>query len=173
MEAIAYTALTMAAAVGLLAFSLAAFIRAYHYLQTHCAVRLMRQRGRLLSRADFEQRVADSTGTVLFEYPTLGWRVLRVWWTPDDVLARAHSAGFSEHSPEPDGVATSQFETWCHDTYTDLQSGRAFLVPLYIFGAAFQRFSRSLRTRFPMMRSVFVRSASVHFTRVTESKGNA
>ena len=173
METIAYTALTIAAVIGALVLAIAAYIRFCHYRQTHRAIRVMRQCGRLLSRADFEQRVATSSGTVIFEYPTLGWRVLRVWWTPDDVLGLAHSAGISEQSPDSEGVAPSPFEMWCHDTYTDLQRGRAFLVPLYIFGSAFQRFSQALRSRFPTMRSAFVHSALVHFTRTNEPNGNA
>lgn len=161
MEAIAYTALTIAVVIG----APAVYIRVCHYRQTHRAVRLMRQCGRFLSRADFEQRIAKSSGTVIFEYPTLGWRVMRVWWTPDDVLALADSAGISKESPTPNAAEPSPFEIWCNDTYTNEQSGRAFLVPIYIFGSAYSRFPQSLGTRFPAMNSISVRSAFVELTR--------
>jgi len=132
----------------------------------------MRERGRILSEVEFEQHLANSNGTVLLEYPTLGWRVLRVWWTPDDVSALADAAGISRQSPDSEGAGPSPFETWCYDTYTDLQGGHAFLVPLYLFGSAFQRFGPSLRARHPAMKTALVRSALVHFARGGKPNGN-
>jgi hypothetical protein len=173
MEVFGNIALTIIAVIAALVFAGFILIRACHDLLIYRAVRLMHRSGRFLSRRDFEQRVAASTGTVVFEYPTLGWRVLRVWWTPDDIRSIGQAANLSEQSTDSEGVTPSPFEAWCHDTYTDLDRGHALIVPFYLFGAAYYRFRESLLAGAPSLRSVCVRSASVHFCRTYEPNGNA
>ena len=75
MPAFAYAVLTIGFVVGVLGLAFVIYIRISHYLLTYRAVRLMRRSGRFLSRTDFEHHLATSTGTVLFESPTLGFRV--------------------------------------------------------------------------------------------------
>jgi hypothetical protein len=87
--------------------------------------------------------------------------------------SRHRSANLSEQAPDSEGVTPSPFEAWCHDIYTDLDRGHALIVPFYLFGAAYHRFRESLLARVPSLRSVCVRSASVHFFRTHEPTGNA
>jgi len=173
MNLFVYTLLAIVIVIGLLVLALDIFIRVCYYLNIYSDIRRMRQAGRCLSRIEFEQRVASSTGTVIFEYPTIGWPILRVWWTPDDVLACAHSAGISEPPPELN-FDPCPFDVWCHDTYTDLQRGRAYLVPLYLIGSAFDRFERSLKGRFPDFSATTVLSGHVEtFRKLTKRVGKA
>jgi hypothetical protein len=120
MEALAYVILAIVVLIGALCLAFAIYIRTIHYLLTYRAVRQMRQTGRFLSKSEFEQRVEASAGTVIFEYPTLGWRVLRIWWTPDDVLSLAQSAGISDRSPDSQGHDPSPLEAWIHDNFWEI-----------------------------------------------------
>src|ERR1043165_8076429 len=161
MQALGLAALVIAIIIGLMALVFAICIRLGHYSDTRRATRLMRERGRLLAQPDFERRLAKKSGTVILELPTLGWRVLRAWWTPDDVAARGLTTGLSDQSPKGHGFFGSPLEEWCHDTYTDLEKGSALLVPLYLFGSRFQSYERSLRARYPSLQIVRVFSAGV------------
>jgi hypothetical protein len=155
-----YTVLVLAALCGALFLLLNIYIRVGHHLETWGAIRLMRERGRLLSKADFEQKLADSSGSVIFEYPEAGWRVLRVWWTPDDVLAIAREAGISDKSPDPETIPVSRFDTWGQHQYTDLETGRALLAVLSLW-CVLPNFSPTLEAHFPGMRTVFLYSGLV------------
>ncbi|WP_042725125.1 hypothetical protein [Chthoniobacter flavus] len=123
----------------------------------------MHRLGRMLFRGQFERHLLASRGTVIFEYPTLGLRVLRVWWTPDDIRAVAAAMGIPDESVP--GAGVPPFELWCHDTYLDPERGKAFIVPLYLFGSGCHRFIQSVGARFPMMKHTYVCSAAVRFFR--------
>ncbi len=167
MAVFGYALLITAAFCGLLIGTCAIYLRVLHYAGTYRVVHRLHRLGRVLFRGQFERHLRACRGTVIFEYPTLGWRVLRVWWTPDDVHAVAGAAGIpGEGVP---GAGVPPFEIWCHDTYLDLDRGKAFIVPYYLFGAGGRRFIRSLGMRFPEMKHTYVCSAAVQFFRATPS----
>jgi hypothetical protein len=80
--------------------------------------RRMRTAGRWLPRQDLLRHLERQTGTLIVEYPTPGWRFSRLWWT-NETLENQESLGVPE------------FERWCHQQYTDLDCGRAFLVGVW------------------------------------------
>ena len=115
--------------------------------------------GRLLAKTDFEQRISAASGTVILEYPTLGWNVVRVWWTPDDIVAAARDAGIPDQSSDPGGD-TAAPRGMVLMTFTDLERGRASLVSWYLIGWA-----ACVRLEKLHPRSVLVRSGVVHLVR--------
>jgi len=136
-----------------------AWIRISHYLMTRKALGQMRKTHRYLSRADFEAHLAASRGSVIFENPTITWRVMRVWWTPDDIVEK--TAHVSAESPDARGMEPSPRETLLQDVYLDLKRGSALLVPMYLFGPAPQKYFTKFQARFPKVPTASARSAIV------------
>lgn len=168
LAGVAIIGVVVGAVIGL--FAIHIFIS--HRLWNWRTFRQMRLAGRLMSRSEFERELAAGKGTVVFEFPTLGWRVLRVWWTDEDVWALGRAAGLAEQSPDPEdkeGMAPSPFECWCHDAYVVPEGGRASLVPLSILGGACHRFQTSIQQRFPGVPVIHVRSELVHLFRADPS----
>jgi hypothetical protein len=159
--ALGVSVLAMAVVSGLLTLAYRSFVRLLHYWRTQQLLAAMRRAGRFLPRAEFEEHLAVSEGTVLIEYPTVGWRGLWVWWTSDDVVALARAAGFHPEHATNQGLATGEMEAWCRDRYLDRERGRALLVPIYAVGGGFQTYGGTLRERAPELSVVKVRSAAL------------
>lgn len=92
--------------------------------------RRMRGRGRYIEWADLVPRIESGEGTVVFEQ---GLKLpVRVWWTPDDLLASAPSPPPSEAELEVLTVMRGHrhhaFVSWCHRQYTDEDRGAALLT---------------------------------------------
>lgn len=148
-----------------------AWVRISHYLMTRRAVDRMRAAGRYLSRQDFENHAAASRGSVIFEYPTIGWRVMRIWWTPDAIVEK--TAHVSDESSDARGMYPSPRETLLNDAYLDFDGGSAQLVPLYLFGPAPRKYFANFQARFPKVPTAFVRSALVLQERSPASRGRS
>jgi hypothetical protein len=87
---------------------------------------LMRSKGRVIQWEEFLERIDAHEGTVIEErdLPKLS---LRWWWTPE---------GVQRLSPHPISDARTMwidrnhdlFSHWCHDRYTNADTGKALLV---------------------------------------------
>lgn len=96
--------------------------------------------GRTLSRRRLARRLAaGDTGTLIIEYPTMGWARTHAWWTPDDLHALAPVP-----IPDPDsdeyGDAVLElmeqdqshpWDTWCWQEYTSTWQGKACLLRVW------------------------------------------
>ena len=107
--------------------------------------RRMRVASRFLSWHTAIDRIGNARGTLILESPTAGWNVTRAWWTPDNVLALSPA-------PPPDAserdvlvLIRHPFIEWCHEHYTDLDRGTAYLVAVYNG----HRSAKRLVARFP------------------------
>lgn len=90
-------------------------------------VRRMEKAGRVMSWADVE---AAGVGTVIVEFPYLGWPEVRCWWTPEHVRDAAAAAQIE--IPAPDWMQThdswevaAAFAKWCRTVFLD---GEAMFV---------------------------------------------
>lgn len=168
MESLLWTAAIILGPFAFLMLALLVWAWITHRLLGWKVSSKMREAGRLITPAEFEQRLASSSGTAIFELPTLGWRVLWVWWTPDDVRLAAPSSCAAESSDPLD--PPSPLECWCRDHYTDLDTGRALLVARQFTGRAFNRYPSKLRSAFPRMPTVTVLSAMIDLWRQEDKR---
>ncbi len=104
--------------------------------------RLMRRQGRWLSESDLLARIEQEGGTAIIESPTVGWRIARLWWTPDDVHACAPVEAPDRSTQR---VLRHPYDQWAHAQYTDFETGRALLYS--VFQMRWHR--RRLLRRFP------------------------
>jgi len=92
----------------------------------------MRRKGRFLRLIDAKRSIAESTGTLIVEYPWPGFRYTHAWWTPDDVVGKLPFA----NDPNRDGD-NSAFELhadwnqWCWDNYLAPDTGCGFLLQVW------------------------------------------
>jgi hypothetical protein len=162
MESLLWTIAIVLGVLALLVLIFSVSVWINHLLLGWKVCSQMRKAGRLITPAEFEQRLASSSGTAIFELPTLGWRVLWVWWTPEDARLAAPLKCAAESSVPLD---PSPFECWCRDHYTDLSTGRAFLVARQFTGRAFSRYPTKIKSAFPRMPTVTVLSAMIDLLR--------
>ncbi|QIF04931.1 hypothetical protein [Roseimicrobium sp. ORNL1] len=167
MESLLWTIAIVLGVLVLLALIFSASVWINHLLLGWKVCSQMRKAGRLITPAEFEERLASSLGTAIFELPTLGWRVLWVWWTPEDVRLAVPSESEAESS---DSLDPSPLECWCRDHYTDLSTGRAFLVARQFTGRAFSRYPAKVRSSFPRMPTVTVLSAMIDLIRMEDKQ---
>lgn len=91
--------------------------------------RQMARASRSLSRRD-RRRIDQEEGTLIFDSFTLGWGIVRVWWTPEKV---------SEMQPPPlpttdewRAAATeanvTPWDRWCWNNFISPVTGRALLL---------------------------------------------
>jgi hypothetical protein len=167
MESLLWTIAIVLGVLTLVVLALSVWVWITHLRLGWKVCSQMRKAGRLITPAEFEQRLASSSGTAIFELPTLGWRVLWVWWTPEDVRLAAppECAGESSVPLDP-----SPLECWCRDHYTDLSSGRAFLVARQFTGRAFSRYPARVKSAFPRIPTVTVLSAMIDLLRLEETR---
>jgi hypothetical protein len=102
----------------------------------------LRAQGRWLSRDTLDLKLQGNIGTLIVEYPSIGWPVLRVWWTPDKVPvvvgpepdmeafeAATREISTTDRTPVlPEIVAAVEWTTSCMQRYTALGSGQALAV---------------------------------------------
>ena len=92
----------------------------------------MQKRGRVISRAELKQKSETATGTLIIESTTIGWGWGRLWWTEDDIRAlsptRLPTWEQDEEVSQDENVARYLFTKWTHEHYTDLKTGKAYLV---------------------------------------------
>jgi hypothetical protein len=100
----------------------------------------MRRAGRLLSKGELDRYLVLGSGTLIVEFPTVGWSYSRAWWTEDDLRDRVPA-------PSETDVTLEEFSRWCYETYIERDYGRARLVSVW----RGERVVRRLKKRFPNM----------------------
>jgi hypothetical protein len=124
----------------------------------------MESRGRYIAWADLLPRLEAGVGTLIIDYGD-NWPI-RLWWTPDDVMAMAPCKpsgedrllymllGEEERDP---------FVQWCCSRYTDLESGCAYLtvLPAFALSGAVVSYSEFFEGRFPRLEVVATVSCAV------------
>jgi hypothetical protein len=126
--------------------------------------RLMHGRGRYISWAELLPNLISGLGTLIIDHGD-NWPI-RLWWTPDDVLAiapcpppnqdRLLDAMVGEGEPDP-------FIGWCCLRFTDLDRGTASFTipPRFMLPVGVIFYSEFLRSRFPRVRVVETVSSPV------------
>lgn len=94
--------------------------------------------GRTLSGRRLRQQLASGeTGTLIIEYPTLGWGMNHAWWTPDNIPARApvEGPGSATYDDEildlMDQDLSHPWDAWCWQEYTSTWQGKASLLRVW------------------------------------------
>ncbi len=73
------------------------------------------------------------SGTLIVDSPTLGWGLLRCWWTPDELRTITPHAIPSDNDrqqhieAEPERLELP-FDRWVHSQYLDSDTGSAILL---------------------------------------------
>ncbi len=88
--------------------------------------RRLRQCGRVMSRAQAQERIEKGEGTILVEYPTMGWNVARIWWSAETEWEDQHEA------PESHRFATPTDHLY-YDRFVSEETGEALLVSGYVW----------------------------------------
>jgi hypothetical protein len=138
-----------------------------NYLMELQIRRRMRRSGRYLNSSDVRQLITKHGGTLIIENPSLGWNFRHAWWTPDNVES-ASPFGAPTDEDYKDAAAQMKcldWDRWCWDNYTSLDSGRAFL--LRVWNGAWVE--RKLKKMFPNLNVVRTWTALVHFPIPPES----
>ena len=90
---------------------------------------LMRRRARTLSWLRCRALVAEKgSGTFIIETPTIGWGIVRAWWTPEKVMALVPYPVSSEEDWNITFDKTWQspdWDRWIWENYIDPEKGRA------------------------------------------------
>jgi hypothetical protein len=100
----------------------------------------MRRASRLLSKGELDRHLLHGSGTLIVEFPTVGWSFSRAWWTEDDLRDRVPA-------PSETDVILDEFSRRCYETYFERDHGRAQLVSVW----RGERVVRRLKKRFPDM----------------------
>lgn len=141
-----YVPLVLLYAVGLWAIITASI----HIIDESNFQRRMRRAKRFLHPHTAGARLARAGGTLIVEFPALGWQHARLWYTPDDVPA---GAPVPPPNAYPDGLfleSTLAFVAWCHPRYTAPETGTALLLA----SRAGKRVAQRLQTRYPHLHCV-------------------
>ena len=106
-----------------------------------------------MSRNDAKERIERNEGIILGDAPTIGWNVVRIWWSP--------SADFLK-GVEPENIEemASKEDIENHRRYIDLNSGTAYLVDGFVFT---QRARRYLKKNFGISDAPFIPTGAVLF----------
>jgi len=127
--------------------------------------RRMRQQGRLLSIDDVKRKIEAEKGTLILEYPGLGWNVNRAWWTADDVAAIAPMPPRSLDDLDDDlDVDLEDFDgrpftEWAIAEYLSERTGKALLFSTWSSVGV----TDLLLAEFPELKKVRVDSQLVDF----------
>lgn len=92
--------------------------------------RKMNAQGRFRSWDDLLPALDDGSGTLIIEQANK--LPVRVWWTPDDVLAIAPCPPPEDEQLQCDAISPPTtphpFVSWCHQQYTHEETGTALLT---------------------------------------------
>jgi len=127
--------------------------------------RRMRRRGRLLSIDDAKRKIKAEKGTLILEYPYLGWNVNRAWWTADDIADIAPMPPRSLDDLDDDlDVGLEDFDgrpftEWAIAEYSSESTGKANLVSTWSSEGVVDL----LLAEFPELKKIRVDSQLVDF----------
>lgn len=108
----------------------------------------MWRHGRTISLKQTKNHVAIHGGTLILEFPTIGWGISRAWWTPDNValIGPCTPPDEKERRELKDFIfyGLHEWDRWCFNNYTSPDTGRAFLVRAWDGLYAERKIHRSL-----------------------------
>ena len=132
--------------------------------------RKMRREGRLLGIDEVKRKIVAEQGTLILEYPSLGWNNSRVWWTSDDVAEIAPMPPRSIEDFEPDSdwedFDGGPFTEWVVAEYLSEETGKAFLISVWNSKSAAEK----LFSEFPSLKKMRVDSQLVDIIQPEDSK---
>lgn len=98
----------------------------------------MRNEGRTLSGRRLRQQLAaGKTGTLIIEYPTLGWGMNHAWWTPENIPARAPVEGPDSATYDDEFLDLMEqdqphpWDAWCWQQFISTSQGKASLLRVW------------------------------------------
>ena len=120
---------------------------------------MMRRQLRVMKIDDVRLKLASQSGSLIIEYPYLGWGISRVWWTPDDVVAvsPAEPKTIDDFDCDLTNMTSEPFTEWAVAHYLSATTGRAWLVSVF----KSEVLVRKLETQFPTLKKVEVDSELV------------
>lgn len=92
--------------------------------------RKMRRSGRYLTLQQCKYRIVNERGTLIIEFPLLGWGNSRAWWTPENILLNAPRTPPTQEERGDSKLKREIFEwdRWCFMNFTSEETGRALLI---------------------------------------------
>lgn len=147
-------ALTVAVIVGLgiLAFvGLHLYVYAWIWLDGARLRRSLKRQDRTLTLKEVRGRIRSGEGMIIVDAPTLGWNVLRVWWSPVRDFVPRPDSWQGDRLCRPEDEAN-------YRRLIDPSAGVAKLVDSFVFT---QRAERFVARHFGTSRPGFVFSAGV------------
>lgn len=139
----------------------------------------MQKAGRVSTWEEIEAALSTGGCTLIYEYPSMGWCDLRVWWTPDSIQSLATTDGivipefknrnpsesdFASRLDDPAYFANPLFDRWCRDRYLDPSNSNTKFVQATYSGraerAAVARLAK-LKATYPDLETVDIYSGIV------------
>lgn len=134
--------------------------------------RRMKRCGRFLLRHELSDRIAvEGPGTLIVEFPSMGWRFTHAWWTHEKTRALCPFP-LPSHDDYRRTAETEQsldWDRWYWDNYTDPTKGRALLLRVWN-GHTLEKW---VRQTYPAADVVHTYTAFVHETRSTTLNRNS
>lgn len=118
--------------------------------------RILKKKSRLMMLDQAKQEMSQGHGSIIIELPTLGWNVVRLWWSPDDTVLQ------SDIEPSNDDLVTD-VDCKNYDNYISEESGIAKLVDVFII---LQRHKEYLIRNFGHCNCFYIFSAGVALKRM-------
>lgn len=120
----------------------------------------LHRRQRTISRKEVRQRIEKNEGIILCEAPTMGWNVVRLWWSPSaDFVPRR------ELDEREELVLKDDIEN--HRRYIDLDTGSAYLVDGFVFTQLAKRY---LKKHFGKEEAPFIFTGAVLFAQAVKNR---
>jgi hypothetical protein len=150
--------------IGAVGLGLFLVVPVYVYLDLWFAgLRRRRQlaaKGRQMSLAQAKELISRGEGSILVDFPTLGWRVARVWWSSEKPLVPSEALG--------DDCPCSDEDHMNYNRLIHPDTGVAKIVCPFIF---IQRLEAFLKGHFGLSEYVRVYSGEVLFVRAMKHPG--